>query len=118
MSLLFLFLLIATDGFAQSLLIGAKGGVPVTAGFSTDRVSYSSVVKRYTLGPTADIALPWKLRLEVDALYRRTGWDIAVRPTLISQAYQSTVRIGAWDFAALPKRGFRRGSALRPYAGA
>jgi hypothetical protein len=107
--------------FAQSLSFGVKGGVPVTDAFSTarrDSISYSSVTRRYTIGPTAEIGLPlFGLRVEADALYRRIGWDSNRTATPLLEPFRSTARFGAWDFDALLKH--RVGEAgIHPYVGA
>ena len=76
---------------AQSLSFGVKGGVPLTDAFSTsrgDRVSYASVTHRYTVGPTAEIGLPlYGLSLEMDALYRRIGWNGSGMATPLFEAF-------------------------------
>jgi hypothetical protein len=75
------------------------------------------MLRRYAVGPSVEIGLPRGLRLEADALYSRIGWDSAGRPTPLFEAFQSTTRIGAWEFTALPKRLFRKDSSVRPYVG-
>jgi hypothetical protein len=107
--------------FAQSLSFGVKGGVPLTDAFSAfrgDRVSYASVTRRYTVGPTAEMSLPLLgLRLETDALYRRIGWNGSGIATALFEPFQSTARFGAWDFDALLKHRIG-GAGIRPYVGA
>jgi hypothetical protein len=102
------------------LSFGVQGGVPLQAGFTPGGVGptlYSPVLRRYTVGPVGDVALPWHLRLEAGALYRRIGWNSIGLGMLGSIPFRSTTRIGSWDFAALVKRplGSR---ALRPFAAA
>jgi hypothetical protein len=117
----FLAVLLTWPIAAQSLSFGVKGGVPLTDAFSTsrgDRVSYSSVTRRYTVGPTAEIGLPLSgLRLEMDALYRRIGWNGSGIATPLFEGFQSTARFGAWDFDALVKRRIG-GRSIHPYVGA
>jgi hypothetical protein len=117
----FLAIFLVWPAFSQSVSFGVKGGVPLTDAFSTskgERVSYASVTRRYTVGPTAEIGLPLLgLRLEVDALYRRIGWNGSGIATPLFEAFQSTSRFGAWNFDALLKR--RIGVAgVHPYVGA
>ena len=117
----FLLLLFSSAAFPQRLLVGAKGGIPLTTGFSGGidyHTVYSPIVRRYVFGPTVDIGLSRNVRLDLDVLYRRTGWDSFGRLVDQLEPFQSTVRIGAWDFGALPKRVLRNNSGLRPYAGA
>jgi hypothetical protein len=113
--------LLAGPMFAQSLSFGVKGGVPLTDAFSTarrDPISYSSVTRRYTVGPIAEIGLPlFGLRVEADALYHRIGWDSSRSATPLLEPFQSTVRIGAWDFDALLKHRLG-GAGVHPYVGA
>jgi hypothetical protein len=117
----FLAIFLVWPVLAQSLSFGVKGGIPLTDAFSTsggDRVSYASVTRRYTVGPTAEIGLPlFGLRLEVDALYRRIGWNGSRIATPLFEAFQSTARFGAWDFDALLKHHIG-GSGILPYVGA
>jgi hypothetical protein len=117
----FLVVLLVCPISAQSLSFGVKGGVPLTDAFSTsrgDRVSYASVTRRYTVGPTAEIGLPFSgLSLEMDALYRRIGWNGSGIATPLFEGFQSTARFGAWDFDALVKRRIG-GHGIHPYAGA
>jgi hypothetical protein len=76
------FFLFATPAFPQLISVGVKGGVPLTdpwqvfgAGSLRPQMSYG--VRRYVVGPTAEVHLPLHLSFEVDALYRRTGFDSA-----------------------------------------
>jgi hypothetical protein len=117
----FLAVFVISPAFAQSLSFGVKGGAPLTDAFSTskgDRISYASVTRRYTVGPTAEIGLPlFGLRLEVDALYRRIGWNGSGIATPLFDAFQSTTRFSAWDFDALLKQHIG-GAGILPYVGA
>lgn len=114
-------ILLAGSAFAQSLSFGLKGGVPLTDAFSTapgGPTSYSSVTRRYTFGPVAEIGLPLLgLRLEADAFYHRIGWDSSRAATPLFEPYQSTARVGAWDFDALLRRRVG-GAGVHPYLGA
>jgi hypothetical protein len=99
-------ILFAGYGSAQSSSFGVKGGIPLTEGFSTSggQTSYSAVSRRYTVGPTAEIGVPlWGLSVEADALYRRIGWDSSRTASALSEPFQSTARMGAWEFDALLK---------------
>jgi hypothetical protein len=106
-----LLLLCAEAVFGQRLSIGVKGGVPISGGFeggTQGPVSTAAVLKRYTVGPSAEVALPWKIGLEFSALYSRMGWDQTRQGTPLLEPYRSTTRAGAWDFAAVAKRRFAR----------
>jgi len=114
-------LVLAVPGFAQSFSLGVKGGVPLAGAFSTTQggpVSYSSITRRYAFGPTVEVGLPvLGLHVEADALYRRIGWDSTRAATPLLEPFQSTVRIGAWDFDALLKHRVG-GAGVHPYLGA
>src|SRR5882724_11650349 len=66
---------------AQSFTLGAKGGVLIYQASDTSAVGYRNVgsgpsttnIRRYTLGPSVEVGLPFHFRIEVDALYRRFG---------------------------------------------
>jgi hypothetical protein len=75
--------LYAQEGMPVKL--GVKIGVPVTDMFSASNTSlfngnlpgstFSSTVPRYEVGASAEFRLPYKLRLEVDGLYKRGGFS-------------------------------------------
>src|ERR1044072_9609446 len=74
----FLLLVGAAGLFAQPITFGIKGGVPFTD--FTDAVSsgtfnYTSNTQRYIVGPTAELRLPFGLRVEFDVLYRRFNYN-------------------------------------------
>lgn len=117
--------ILAGPGSAQSISLGVKGGVPLLQAFSTDHrdptaatsITYSPVMRRYAVGPTAEIGLPFfGLGVEASALYRRIGWDSTRSATGLDDPFFSTVRAGAWDFSAVLKRRFGQ-AGMRPYVG-
>lgn len=66
--------------------IGVKGGIPFSdaSGVRPDSgcsvvgcgsFNFSSETKRYTLGPTVELRLPFGLAFEADALYSRLSYD-------------------------------------------
>lgn len=59
---------------AQSIDWGIKGGVPFNDAIKAAE-SYSSNFSRWTVGPVVELNLPAGLGLELDALYRRTGYS-------------------------------------------
>ncbi len=75
--------------------LGLKVGIPVTDMFSTSNTgglsagsssstgipgsNYSSHTPRYILGASAEFHMPLHLRFEVDALYKRGGYDNSIR---------------------------------------
>jgi hypothetical protein len=69
---------VAMPAFPQLFSFGVIGGVPITSSFSTAQDSGSigfAYDRLYVVGPTAEIHLPIHFSVEVDALYRRNGFD-------------------------------------------
>ena len=60
---------------AQQIGFGIKSGV--RASDDIDSYYAGSESKRYVLGPMLDVTLPLGFGVEVDALYRRTGFRIS-----------------------------------------
>jgi Outer membrane protein beta-barrel domain len=63
---------------AQAFQIGFKGGVPIFDQFdanSTGDPSFSSSPRRWLVGPTGEFRLRGNLSMEVDALFKRVGFD-------------------------------------------
>jgi hypothetical protein len=105
-----------------------KGGLPLTATSDTGRevgrytAQTSFQLKRYTVGPTVEIGLPWHLRLEADALYKHVRQDRFSGPAPSGTLIQQSTRAGIWEIPLLLKyrwdlRGYRpfvtAGSTLR-----
>ena len=79
MKLSFLLLLAIVSANSQVFSIGVKAGVPLTDAYSDVQVAdgaASHFEDRYTVGPTAEVHLPFHLSFEVDALYRHSGFGI------------------------------------------
>jgi hypothetical protein len=85
--------------FGQSLSIGIAGGAGTTDDLTG--AGATSVSKRYVLGPALDIGLPFRFGIEVDALYRREGYQSAFG----NFAYNSFTdeRANSWEFPMLLK---------------
>jgi hypothetical protein len=83
---------------AQSVSIGLIGG-----GRPLDTVSSpaSDESKRYAIGPTIDIGLPFGLGFEVDALYSRQGFVASNSSSLGSTTISQ--HANAWEFPLLLK---------------
>ncbi len=90
---------------AQSFSVGVKGGAlltdPIEGSFGV-----RSEAKRYTVGPMVEIGLPFGLALEVDALYKRTGYSATASDFGITTSTQ--VRANSWEFPILAKYYFSR----------
>jgi hypothetical protein len=101
---------------AQSIMFGAKGGVPMTelleAG-SGAKASYGSVTNRYLVGPTVEVILPFGVSFEVDALYRHFRYTSSY--SAYGLAYGYTHAAGhAWEIPLLAKHRFGK-RTVRPY---
>ncbi len=84
---------------AQSVSFGVKGGVPLTSAVeSNGRVPGA---KRYTVGPMIEIALPFSFAFELDALYRRTGYDVIGGD--LGTTTDTHLRANSWEFPFLAK---------------
>ena len=113
---------------SQSFSVGVKGGVPLTSMSDSAREfgryggQTNFQMKRYGVGPTVEIGLPFRLRLEADALYRHARQDRLSGPAPYASLNQEGARIGIWEIPLLLKyqwqgRGFQPfvvgGSTLR-----
>lgn len=96
----FLSVLAAGNCQAQPRIgFGIKGGIRASNDLDSDWAESES--KRYTVGPMIDFALPFRLGVEVDGLYRRTGF----RTTFygIGSVSFSRYRANTWEFPMLLK---------------
>jgi len=103
---------------AQTIWVGAKGGVPLIEPFvltnaSTTPNSYTFQTKRYTGGAYAQVNLPLNFAFEADALYKRLHYES--NPFLFGSLH-ATTNARSWEFPLMVKRTFSVNS-LRPYAG-
>lgn len=105
--------------------LGLKVGIPVTDMFSTGNTSsvlggtnvlngsnYTSAVPRYTFGASAEFHLPWHLRFEADALFKRGGFNSSI-PFGGGTAYRPT-SLNWWEFPGLFKYNVAMGH-FRPF---
>ena len=105
--------------FAQPVSIGVIGGVPITDAFETfqgNSTYYATNTKRWLVGPTFQLNFPARISLEVDALYRRLGYDYTLTAGPGSPVYQSTVA-NSWQFPVLAKWAIIPGP-IRPFVDA
>lgn len=108
MRALLLAVLLAAPLQAQ-LHLGIKGGVPFNDAVKT-RNPFQSEFSRWTLGGVAELDLPAGLGLELDLLFRRTGYSVeATEPALGPGSTGSS-----WEFPLLLKYRFP-GIMARPY---
>lgn len=104
--------LIASSAFCASVSVGVKAGVPLTDAFSAPS-SYSFGTRRYLVGGTAEVHLPFRLSIELDALYKRIGYDFAFRSVSAGYVYERTTA-NQWEFPLLAKYEIA-GGPVRPF---
>src|ERR1700704_7025010 len=88
---------------AQPVSIGVKAGVPITDFFDAARgnqAAYASNTHRYVVGGTVQFNLPFRFSVEVDALYRRLGFDYNQFGGPGSPTSTSTTA-NSWEFPVL-----------------
>ena len=98
--------LLSTSGFGQFISVGVKGGVPLTDAYSTvssGLLSATAYNRRYVVGPTAELHLPFHLSFEVDALYRRNGFDYSAPPSQFFTGFSSRTKVNDWEIPLLGK---------------
>ncbi len=111
---LFLLLLGAAAAIAQPVTFGVRGGVPLTdfwSGVSNQNFSFATNPKRYVVGPTVELRLPFGLGAEFDALYRSTEFRGTVGPVT------ATGSANMWEFPLLAKYRFPT-KVVRPFVDA
>lgn len=110
-----LLLIAAATAFPQSIQFGLKGGVPFsdfTKAVSSGNISFNDNTRRYIVGPTVELGLPFGLAIEVDALYRRFNYNQFIGGTAGTTSVSTSGN--AWEFPVLGK--YRFGAPIaRPY---
>jgi opacity protein-like surface antigen len=96
--------------------IGVKGGVPITDAVDTFRGesrAYITNTKRYLVGPTFELHLPARFSIEIDALYKRLGFQYED----LGGAERSSTVANSWEFPVLAKFEILPGP-IRPFVDA
>jgi len=89
-----------------------KGGVTATTAIEGS-FGVRSEARRYAVGPTVEFRLPRSFAVEVDALYRRTGYSTTDTAFGITTA--ARIRANVWEFPILAKHTLPgRGLPVRP----
>jgi len=114
--------LLAGACVAQDIHFGLKAGIPFTAYYETGRESihgsstdYSAATRRYAIGASVEWRLGRTLGLEIDTIYRRTGY-VSISTALGSGTLTTSsfdVKGHSWDFPMMLK--CRLGRGRRPY---
>lgn len=98
--------LLALPLAAQHISLGIKGGAPSTEAFKTNdglEVSYRSLLKPYTFGPSIEVRLPPRLSVSLDVPYKRLAYDGPFRASGLE------TRANEFEFPAMEKYGFQDG---------
>jgi|SRR5580700_4553292 hypothetical protein len=109
--------LVALPSHAQLFSFGVMGGVPITSAFADNcspscyrgTLFLTPYDRRYIIGPTAEVHLPFHLSIEFDALYRRNGFD-----SLGPGTATVSVAVDDWQIPVLAKYQIKAG-ALSPF---
>jgi opacity protein-like surface antigen len=95
-----LFFLIAALAAAQNLGVGIRAGTPINDAFDAASGlarNYRNVPQRFTIGPTFEVRLPFRLGIQLDMLYKRLKYETAFE----QQATVTTAN--QWEFPLLAK---------------
>ena len=116
MKLALLVCVLTVGAVAQPVSVGVKFGVPVTDALETFRgnqAAYVSNTHRFLVGPTVQLNFPFRFSIEVDALYRRLGYEYNQFAGPGSPTATRTVA-NSWEFPVLGKYAIWGGPA-RPF---
>ncbi|MEO5923677.1 MAG: outer membrane beta-barrel protein [Bryobacteraceae bacterium] len=108
----------ALPALAQPVSVGFKVGLPITDAFETAKgnsTAYATNTKRYLVGPSIQFNLPARFAIEVDALYKRLGYQYD-QSLPNGTVYAKTVA-NSWEFPALVKFTILPGP-ISPFVGA
>lgn len=101
---------------------GIKVGMPLTDITKTQnlggRTINRNVSHRWSIGPVVDVDLPANLGVEMNALYRKVGFEFSTNrnPISVSEAPFIEASGTVWDFPVIVKYRFP-GDIARPYVG-
>ena len=111
---------VAPDACSQSFYLGIKAGTPLSASTASAMIGgrggagLSTLnIRRSTIGPSFEIALPVGLRLEADALYKRLD---RTEHRFFNPVFGNISRLAAntWEFPLLLKYSCEHGT-FRPF---
>ncbi len=90
--------------------MGVKGGIVPTDAFQSAEADLTDESKRYTVGPSVEVHLPWNFAIEFDALYRRIGFD-----TFRDHRLSVRESGNAWELPILAKYRVKPSAAVHPF---
>lgn len=99
-------LALAAAACAQPFSAGIKVGAPITDAFNiaTGKTNFSAGTQRFTIGPTAELKLPFGFGIEVDALYRHLEYNYASSAvSLNGDIISAGTKASSWEFPILAK---------------
>ncbi len=114
MRTLCLFLFGAAAAVAQPITFGVRAGVPLTdffTGVQNQNFSFATNPKKYVIGPSIELRLPFGLGIEFDALHRSVEYAGSVAATTANASASS------WEFPLLAKYRFPT-KVVRPFVDA
>ena len=107
----------------QHLEIGVRAGIPLTEAFGTGsffRIDFgesaTSATRRYTIGPMVELGLPRGFNLELDALYKRLGFDDLTKSSGLYYVHTRTTA-NSWEFPLVGGYQFMHLRVLSPLIG-
>jgi hypothetical protein len=95
------------------LSFGLRAGAPLTDAFhaaSTGNPLYSADTKRYTIGPSIELRLPFRTSVVFDILYKRLSYDVTTTEPG-GATVQRSVTAGSFEFPLLVRHRFSSGLA-------
>jgi hypothetical protein len=106
--------LMAAPAFAQIVALGVKAGIPLGDAFAGSGSSdVTSAARRYLVGGTAELHLPLRFSVELDVIYKRTGFNSYFQSLDIGR-FSDRVTANQWEFPLLAKYEIL-GGRLRPF---
>jgi outer membrane protein W len=105
-------LLTAVCACAQGVSVGVLGGAPflnVVSATTVDGVAYSPTSLKYTVGGAFQLNLPFRLRIELDALYRPASFSVSTPP--------SETTASEWRFPVILQYRLNHGGFFQPFLG-
>ena len=109
-----LILLVAAPAVAQIVSLGVKAGVPLGDPIiGVNGAGVTPNVRRYLVGGTVEVHLPLKFSVELDAIYKRTGFSDGPFGS-INFRFSDRIAANQWEFPLLAKYEILSGR-VRPF---